>query len=336
MAQKRFYWLKLQNDFFKDPRVKKLRRIAGGDTYCCIYLMMLLHSLETDGIIAHQGIENTFAAELALILDEDETNIEVTLSYLLAQGLMEQFDNEYVLKQTINLIGSECESARRVRAMRERANELKPQTQKALKNDVLDEKALHCNAPVTKCNETVTTEIEIELDKEIDLEVAIAPNARAHARESEITSQQERARSKADKFKKPTIDEIASYISEQGYELDAEHFYDHYESNGWYVGKNKMKDWRAAVRNWVRNPLPKTSNKTQNYQKGQLRDEINYAKFGFPMEREIIECELIAHNRTQMGHNSTNAPLVISRQHQIDKTSQNATNEPKNTQRGFR
>ena len=55
------------------------------------------------------------------------------------------------------------------------------------------------------------------------------------------------------RFKKPTIEEIREYIKEQGYSIVPEAFYDYYESNGWHVGKNPMKDWKACVRTFQRN-----------------------------------------------------------------------------------
>lgn len=57
---------------------------------------------------------------------------------------------------------------------------------------------------------------------------------------------------KAGAFVKPSIEEIGTYAAENGYTINAEDFFNHYESNGWKVGKVAMKDWRAAVRNWVR------------------------------------------------------------------------------------
>ena len=51
-------------------------------------------------------------------------------------------------------------------------------------------------------------------------------------------------------FKKPTVEQIDFYCSERKNKIDAFAFYDFYESKGWKVGKNKMKDWRAAVRTW--------------------------------------------------------------------------------------
>ena len=51
-------------------------------------------------------------------------------------------------------------------------------------------------------------------------------------------------------FIKPTLEEIAQYCQERGNKVDPQKFLDHYDSNGWRVGKNPMKDWRAAVRTW--------------------------------------------------------------------------------------
>lgn len=52
------------------------------------------------------------------------------------------------------------------------------------------------------------------------------------------------------RFKKPLIDDIKIYVIERGGLIDPQRFYDYYESNGWKVGKNKMKDWKACVRTW--------------------------------------------------------------------------------------
>lgn len=59
---------------------------------------------------------------------------------------------------------------------------------------------------------------------------------------------------KAPRFCPPTVDEVKAYILEKNYTVDAESFCDFYESKGWFVGKNKMKSWKAAVRTWQRRP----------------------------------------------------------------------------------
>lgn len=54
-------------------------------------------------------------------------------------------------------------------------------------------------------------------------------------------------------FEPPTIEQVTEYASSRGESIDAERFCDFYASKGWMVGKNKMKDWKAAVRNWAKN-----------------------------------------------------------------------------------
>ena len=124
MAEKRYYWLKLKEDYFTNPKIKKLRKIAGGDTFTIIYLKMQLLSVSNQGIIEFEGIENTFEEELALKLDEDLDNVQLTLAYLKAQCLVETNNNEYLLVDACNNIGSECDSAKRVRDFREKKNKM--------------------------------------------------------------------------------------------------------------------------------------------------------------------------------------------------------------------
>jgi len=62
-------------------------------------------------------------------------------------------------------------------------------------------------------------------------------------------------------FVKPTIEQLKEYMTEQGMNDIAENWLNHYEANGWMVGKNKMKDWKASVRTWKTNNLKVTTNK---------------------------------------------------------------------------
>lgn len=59
------------------------------------------------------------------------------------------------------------------------------------------------------------------------------------------------------KFVKPSVEEIAAYCSERDNGIDPQQFFDFYESKGWKVGNQSMKDWRAAVRTWERREKPK-------------------------------------------------------------------------------
>lgn len=75
----------------------------------------------------------------------------------------------------------------------------------------------------------------------------------------------EKVATKRTTFVAPSLQEVSDYISEKGYTVDARQFVDFYESKGWMVGSNKMKDWRAAVRTWTRrqNPSNTPSHETQ-------------------------------------------------------------------------
>jgi len=59
------------------------------------------------------------------------------------------------------------------------------------------------------------------------------------------------------RFVRPTLDDVTDYCMERGGLVDPQRWYAYYESNGWRVGKNPMKDWKAAVRTWERNGVDK-------------------------------------------------------------------------------
>ena len=150
---KRYYWLKLKDDFFTDKRIKKLRRIAGGDTYTIIYLKMMMKCMNNDGILEYEGIEDSFADELALDLDEDADNVQVTINFLMRAGLLEEMgENRFLMAEVPELVGSESTSAQRVRDFRNR------------------QKTLQGNADVTEVKQLCNVEKEIEKEKEKDIE----------------------------------------------------------------------------------------------------------------------------------------------------------------------
>lgn len=148
---KRYYWLKLQEDFFGQKEIKSLRKIAGGDTYTIIYLKMLLRSLSGNGVLYYDGIEKDFVTELALDIDEEEENVAITVQYLKAKNiLVELNEDEFLLTTCEEMVGSETASTRRSRLCRKNKN------------------LLQCNTNATNSNGE--KEIEIEKDTEEDTE----------------------------------------------------------------------------------------------------------------------------------------------------------------------
>lgn len=157
---KKYFWLKLKTDFFTSRAMKKLRRIAGGDTYTVIYLKLQLLSLKDEGLLYYEGVEPTFYEEMALALDEDEENVRATLIFLENMGLIEKKnDHEYILTEVPYLIGSETDKAELMRRKRER-DKLESG------NNVTDALPL-----VTNCYTEIEKEIDIDKEKEKEIEI---------------------------------------------------------------------------------------------------------------------------------------------------------------------
>ena len=75
--------------------------------------------------------------------------------------------------------------------------------------------------------------------------------------DNRIQSTEKEQKKKNSRFSKPSLEEVKAFIAEKKLSVSADRFYDYYESNGWKVGKNPMKDWKATVRNWARNDTVK-------------------------------------------------------------------------------
>lgn len=105
--KQKFFFLKLPKDWLKNARVKKLRQLAGGDTYTIIYLKLLLMSINHDCKIIYEGIEPSLAEELALKIDEKEDNVRVTITYFKGCGmLVEQENGDLLCEEALRMVGS--------------------------------------------------------------------------------------------------------------------------------------------------------------------------------------------------------------------------------------
>ena len=80
--------------------------------------------------------------------------------------------------------------------------------------------------------------------------VNVCKSTQSKVKESKVKESKKRDSTAITKFKKPTLEEISTYCLEKKYSFSPEAFYDHYESNGWKVGKTPMKNWKAACSTW--------------------------------------------------------------------------------------
>lgn len=158
---RRFYWMKLPNDYFRQLFQRKMRKQTGGIEMQLIYLKMLLCSIDKDAVIPFQGVYDSIEEELAEELGEESEMVKETINFLEANQRLERTEKGIFLPEALERVGSEGTSAERVRNFRRR-------------------KALQCNNDVTGCNGSVTgsdasvqccnveKEIDIEKDKEVE------------------------------------------------------------------------------------------------------------------------------------------------------------------------
>ena len=108
------------------------------------------------------------------------------------------------------------------------------------------------------------------------------PNPNPNAKKRKATSCL-RERPAKERFVPPTVEDVQTYIQEKEYHVDAERFVDFYQAKNWMIGKNKMVDWKAAVRNWAKEHRgQKPPNITQV---SPQRNPRIQAAYGFSTER---------------------------------------------------
>ena len=154
---KKFHWLKMPDDFFASPLIKKLRKAENGDACVIAYQKLLLFSVRDGGFLTFDGIEDDFSDELALKIDECPDNIKTVMAFMQKHGLICEVENaEFRLTEAARSLGVESEAAERMRQNRGRQK----------RSDALPE---HCSERPEHCSERpehCSTEKEKEKEKE--------------------------------------------------------------------------------------------------------------------------------------------------------------------------
>lgn len=95
---------------------------------------------------------------------------------------------------------------------------------------------------------------------------------------------------KSKRFIPPTVQEVIEYCRERNNKVDPQRFIDHYESNGWIVGKTKMKNWKAAVRTWEKNNLNNNQNGTKQLTaEEQIRATVERVMYGNQQQNGSVQ-----------------------------------------------
>lgn len=247
---KKYYYLRLKDNFFDSDELKILESMKDGYLYSNILLKLYLRSLKNDGKLVVNDRIPYNAEMLASVTGHQVGTIKQALSMFKELGLIEILENGAIYMLDIqNFIGKGSTEADRRRSYdRKIAQEKELLKVESVRN-------------LREISEKSTPEIEIELEKDIEIE-------------KEIHSSAKSTTTKRKRFEKPTLSEIKEYCIERNNNVDAQHFYDYYESNGWKVGKNSMKNWQAAVRTWEKNSYTSTTKQTKKTNTEQTLDAI--------------------------------------------------------------
>lgn len=222
---KKYYWIKLKKEFMTSDTVDFLMSQENGSQYVVLYQMLCLMCINTNGEMARQIGEVIIPFDIDKIERDckffHRDTIIVAMSLFKKLGLIYEQENGCLrISEFDNMVGNETDYAIQKRNQRS-------------------------GLIVDKGVDIVHTEIRDKRldnrDKRIDID------------------KEERKRTKNTSFIPPSVDEVREYCEQRNNGIDAEEFIDFYSSKGWMVGKNKMKDWQAAIRTWERSRKKKPS-----------------------------------------------------------------------------
>ena len=217
-------WIKITTDIFDDEKILLIESMPEADAIIVIWfkLLTLAGKQNNDGIFMLNDKIPYTDEMLSTIFRRPLQVVRLALTVFEQFGMIEIVNNTITIpnwEKHQNIDGLE---------------KIREQNRKRVAKHREKQKLLESNVTVTLSNATDKNRLDQNrLDK----------NVVKHIR-NQIP---------------PTLEMVTDYINENGYNVDAEAFMDYYESKGWLVGKNKMKDWQASVRNWSRNDYGKKS-----------------------------------------------------------------------------
>lgn len=216
-------WIKLSTGLFDNRKIKQIERMPEGDALVVVWLKLLvLAGNVNDGGYVYFTNEIPYTEQLLATEFNRPLNI-----IQLALATFQKFGMIEIVEDIIHI--SNWEKYQNIEGM----DKIREQTRERVANFRERQRLLGNvtrNVTVTQSN---ATDIDIEEDKEKEKEKKEEDSTKA-----------------AKRFTRPTFEEVEQYCHERNNKVNAQRFLDYYDSNGWKVGKNPMKDWKAAVRRW--------------------------------------------------------------------------------------
>lgn len=231
-------------DFFNDIKVRKLIKYQGGKAVT-IYALLLC-------FIYKSGYYMRWDEELPFIVSEqtgfDEVYISEVIKSCLKLGL---FSEE--LFNTHKILTSKGIQERYIYIcnLSKRKVIISPEINISSEEIGIYSEEIDISLEETPINSVKSTQRKEKESKEKEKNMT--------KKETELSDSAKQQSKAQTNFVKPTVEQVKAYCTERNNGINAEQFVDHYTSNGWMVGKTKMKDWKAAVRTWERNRQNTTS-----------------------------------------------------------------------------
>ena len=220
-GNKRYYWLKLKRDFFKRHDIRIIEEMPNGKDYILFYLKLLLESIDHEGALRFNETIPYSEQMLSVITNTNIDLVRSAMRVFTQLKMAEILDDETIyMTEVQKMTGAETAWAQKKRLYRGKQEEDKARTL-----------SLQCPTDVRQEKEK-----EKEKEKELDTEIESI-----------------RGKPALKRFAPPALDDVKAYCAERKNTVDAEHWYSYYTANGWMVGRNKMKDWKASVRTWEKN-----------------------------------------------------------------------------------
>lgn len=262
-------WIKVITDIFEDEKIKLIKSMPEGRTLVLIWFQLLAQAGKTNAsgwIYLNEECAYT-SSMLATLFNESQQMIELALR-LYSTRPFEMLE----ITETGLIYIPNWEKHQNVESMdkiREGARLRKAKQREKQKMLIMSR-----DSPGTsQRNHATDIDIELEIDKEKNLKDIVDTNVSTPPKK---------------RFIHPTLEEIKDYCEERNNRVDAEKWLDHYTANGWKVGKNAMKNWKAAVRTWEKTTVSGSSTIAREGKaakwEGQKRPEPNYNMPTFTQE----------------------------------------------------
>lgn len=260
MSDRRYFWLKLPTGFFKRHDIKILEAMDNGKDYLLFYMKLMLESLDHEGYLRFSEAIPYDYKMLSIVTDTNVDIVKNAMEILERLQLITIKDDETIYIQAVEkMIGSETAAAERQRRSRENRRAIEAESV------TMSQPVTACHDESQICHREIELEKEIELELELDKEKESLSNERDKKEKAELSLSEtsilapEEQKKESRRFTPPTREEVREYCRERNNRVDSDRWYDFYLSKNFMIGRNKMKDWKAAVRTWERDDRPRPS-----------------------------------------------------------------------------